>query len=159
MKSEIIRWNFVPLKCKGLPDFVLPFSPVHKHRKFSAVLGALSEYSSMTIRPKACPFIEISKNTLGFLFISFCFSTFSGLSAFKVYSIFSSFDYFSVFSYSFFVISLLFSSFFVISLIFSSFFGTSCFFSTGLISYFISSSSFFYFFSFFGAAYSISFTF
>ena len=153
MKSEIIRWNFVPLKCKGLPDFVLPFSPVHKHRKFSAVLGALSEYSSMTIRPKACPFIEISKNTLGFLFISFCFSTFSGLSAFKVYSIFS------VFSYSFFVISLLFSSFFVISLIFSSFFGTSCFFSTGLISYFISSSSFFYFFSFFGAAYSISFTF
>ena len=82
MKSEIIRWNFVPLKCKGLPDFVLPFSPVHKHRKFSAVLGALSEYSSMIIRPKACPFIEMSKNTLGFLFISFCFSTFSGLSAY-----------------------------------------------------------------------------
>ena len=149
MKSEIIRWNFVPLKCKGLPDFVLPFSPVHKHRKFSAVLGALSEYSSMTIRPKACPFIEMSKNTLGFLFISFCFSTFSGLSAFKVYSIFSSFDYFSVFSYSFFAISYFFSSFF----------GTSYFFSVGLVSYFISSSSFFYFFSFFGAAYSISFTF
>jgi hypothetical protein len=149
MKSEIIRWNFVPLKCKGLPDFVLPFSPVHKHRKFSAVLGALSEYSSMTIRPKACPFIEMSKNTLGFLFISFCFSTFSGLSAFKVYSIFSSFDYFSVFSYSFFAISYFFSSFF----------GTSYFFSVGLVSYFISSSSFFNFFSFFGAAYSISFTF
>ena len=91
----------MPLKCKDLPDFVLPFSPVHKQRKFSADFGALSEYSSIVIRPIAYPLIEMSKNTRGFLFFSFCFSTFStfsGLSAFRVYSIFSSFVYFSVFS-------------------------------------------------------------
>lgn len=140
------------MKCKGFPDFILPFSPVHKQRKFSAVFGALSEKSSMVIRPIACPLMEMSKNTLGFLVDSFCFSTFSifsDLRAFRDYSIFSSFDYFSVFSYSFFYISFFFSSFF----------GTSYFFSVGLKSYFISSSSFFYFFSFFRTAYSISLTF
>jgi len=139
MKSEIILWNLVPLKCKALPDLVLPFSPVHKHLKFSAVLGALSAYNSIVIRPNACPLMEISKNTRGFLFTSFCFSTFSGLRAFRVCSIFSSFDYFWDYSYSFFATSYFWIGF------------TSCF---------ISSSSFcFCFFCFIGAAYSYWITF
>lgn len=42
----------------------LPFSPVHKARKFSAVLGTTSGLNSMVIRPIGCPSAVTSKNTL-----------------------------------------------------------------------------------------------
>ena len=45
MKSLITRWNEEPLKCRGFPDLPVPFSPVQRHRKFSAVLGTTSERS------------------------------------------------------------------------------------------------------------------
>ena len=45
MKSLITRWNDEPLKWRGFPDRPVPFSPVQRHRKFSAVLGTTSERS------------------------------------------------------------------------------------------------------------------
>ena len=55
MKSGITRWKALPLKWRGLPDLPVPFSPVHKQRKFSAVFGATSARSSITMRPAALP--------------------------------------------------------------------------------------------------------
>lgn len=40
-----------PLKCRIFPDRPTPFSPVHKQRKFSAVFGAISALSSISMRP------------------------------------------------------------------------------------------------------------
>lgn len=45
MKSLITRWKAEPLKWRGLPDLPIPFSPVHRHRKFSAVRGTTSARS------------------------------------------------------------------------------------------------------------------
>merc|ERR1719191_148848 len=59
------RWKAEPLKWRGFPDLPMPFSPVQRARKFSAVLGTTSARSSMTMRPAAAPPIEISKKTLG----------------------------------------------------------------------------------------------
>src|SRR5437867_12633196 len=67
MKLGMIRWNDEPLKCRGLPLLPLPFSPVHRARKFSAVFGQVSANSSMTIRPAGLLSIEMSKKTWGFL--------------------------------------------------------------------------------------------
>ena len=50
-KSGIILWNLDPLKCNGFPNFPVPFSPVHRHLKFSAVFGTSEEYNSMTTLP------------------------------------------------------------------------------------------------------------
>lgn len=42
-KSLTIRWKREPLKCRGfLLALEMPFSPVHRARKFSTALGALS---------------------------------------------------------------------------------------------------------------------
>ena len=51
MKSVMTRWKVEPLKCRGLPERPVPFSPVHRQRKFSAVLGTTSARSSITMRP------------------------------------------------------------------------------------------------------------
>ncbi len=49
-----LRWNGQPLKCSGFPVLLpIPFSPVQRARKFSAVLGTTSAKSSNTIRPAA----------------------------------------------------------------------------------------------------------
>ncbi len=49
-----LRWNGQPLKCIGFPVLLpIPFSPVQRARKFSAVLGTTSAKSSNTIRPAA----------------------------------------------------------------------------------------------------------
>ena len=53
-----MRWNEDPL-------YPNPFSPVHRARKFSAVLGTTSERSSMTIRPTGLPSAVMSINTRG----------------------------------------------------------------------------------------------
>ena len=45
MKSGITRWKADPLKCRGFPDLPVPFSPVQRHRKFSAVRGTTSARS------------------------------------------------------------------------------------------------------------------
>merc|ERR1719221_2209248 len=66
MNSVITRWNALPLKCNGLPLLPVPFSPVQRQRKFSAVLGATSALSSITMRPDAAPPIVMSKKTFGF---------------------------------------------------------------------------------------------
>merc|ERR1719245_811089 len=66
INSGITRWKALPLKWSGLPDFPVPFSPVHKQRKFSAVFGATSALSSITILPAAAPPMVMSKKTLGF---------------------------------------------------------------------------------------------
>lgn len=48
----LLRWKGHPLKCRGFPVLLpIPFSPVHRARKFSAVLGTMSAKSSNTIRP------------------------------------------------------------------------------------------------------------
>jgi len=51
MKLIIPRWNDDPLKCSGFPDKPMPFSPVQRARKFSAVLGTTLLNNSITIRP------------------------------------------------------------------------------------------------------------
>lgn len=51
MNWGMTRWKVDPLKCRGLPERPVPFSPVHRQRKFSAVLGATSARSSITMRP------------------------------------------------------------------------------------------------------------
>ena len=51
-ESYLLLWNGHPLKCSGFPvDLPVPFSPVQRARKFSAVLGVMSANSSKTIRP------------------------------------------------------------------------------------------------------------
>ena len=70
MKPGMTRWNPDPLKCSGLPDCPIPFSPVHKHLKFSTVLGTVSAYSSNTILPAGAPPMVMSKNTFGFAIVS-----------------------------------------------------------------------------------------
>ena len=42
-----------------------PFSPVHKHLKFSAVFGTMSARNSISIRPLDEPPIVMSKKTTG----------------------------------------------------------------------------------------------
>eukprot|EP00929_Paragymnodinium_shiwhaense_P103025 TRINITY_DN662_c1_g1_i1.p2 TRINITY_DN662_c1_g1~~TRINITY_DN662_c1_g1_i1.p2 ORF type:complete len:102 (-),score=17.35 TRINITY_DN662_c1_g1_i1:25-330(-) len=64
MKLLITRWKALPLKCRGLPERPMPFSPVHKARKFSAVFGTTSSLSSMTMRPAPAPPMLMSKYTL-----------------------------------------------------------------------------------------------
>lgn len=66
MNPGITRWNELPLKWRSLPDRPNPFSPVHKHRKFSTVLGTMSALSSISILPFGEPPIVMSKNTTGF---------------------------------------------------------------------------------------------
>lgn len=34
MNWGITRWKVEPLKCRGLPERPVPFSPVHRQRKF-----------------------------------------------------------------------------------------------------------------------------
>jgi len=34
MNCGITRWKVEPLKCSGLPERPVPFSPVHRQRKF-----------------------------------------------------------------------------------------------------------------------------
>ena len=46
------------------------FSPVHRHRKFSAVLGTMSENSSMTTRDAGAPPMLKSRYTFGRLLLS-----------------------------------------------------------------------------------------
>jgi hypothetical protein len=41
MKLGMTRWNVDPLYDSGLPDAPTPFSPVHRARKFSTVLGTV----------------------------------------------------------------------------------------------------------------------
>lgn len=49
-----LRWNGQPLKCSGFPVLLpIPFSPVQRARKFSAVLGTTSAKTSNTMRPTA----------------------------------------------------------------------------------------------------------
>ena len=59
IKLGITLWNFEDL-------YPMPVSPVQRARKFSAVLGTTSAYSSKVMRPSALPAISISKNTDGF---------------------------------------------------------------------------------------------
>mmetsp|Transcript_15108 Transcript_15108/g.20256 ORF Transcript_15108/g.20256 Transcript_15108/m.20256 type:complete len:281 (+) Transcript_15108:580-1422(+) len=49
MNPGMIRWNTEPLKWRGFFDRPRPISPVHKARKFSAVLGTTSPRSSNVI--------------------------------------------------------------------------------------------------------------
>ena len=49
MKSGMQRCMVLPLKCSFLPDLPRPRSPVHKHLKFSAVLGTTSASRPITI--------------------------------------------------------------------------------------------------------------
>ena len=58
IKSGITRW-------KGEPLYPNPFSPVHKHLKFSAVFGTTSDLSSITTLPNCSPLADMSKYTLG----------------------------------------------------------------------------------------------
>jgi hypothetical protein len=51
-------WNCDPFKCNGNPDKPIPFSPVQRALKFSAVLGTVLLNSSMMILPT----IKINKN-------------------------------------------------------------------------------------------------
>ncbi len=63
MNCLITRWKLEPLKCSGLPSLPMPFSPVHRALKFSAVLGTTSSYSSKVMRPAGFPPMVISKKT------------------------------------------------------------------------------------------------
>jgi hypothetical protein len=47
------------------PHLPTPFSPVHKHLKFSAVFGTTSARSSISMRPLDEPPIDMSKKTTG----------------------------------------------------------------------------------------------
>ena len=64
MKPGIMRWNLQPLKCRATPLAVLPDSPVHSWRKFSAVRGATLPNSAITTRPAGSPPTVTSKKTL-----------------------------------------------------------------------------------------------
>ena len=59
----LIRWNVLPLQCKGTPLFVSPFSPVQSARKFSEVIG-VSLKRPNTMRPLVPCSTSMSKNTL-----------------------------------------------------------------------------------------------
>ena len=62
MNSVITRWNMDPLYDSGFPLAALaPFSPVHKHRKFSTVLGQMSARSVISKRPAGLFPIAMSK--------------------------------------------------------------------------------------------------
>lgn len=58
MKSGIILW-------KREFRYPNPFSPVHRSRKFSAVLGTMWAKSSIVILPRTCSSVAMSKNTRG----------------------------------------------------------------------------------------------
>ena len=60
----MIRWKELPSKWSGLPDLPMPFSPVHKARKFSTVFGTVSPKRPNTIRPPSPFSIWTSKKTL-----------------------------------------------------------------------------------------------
>ena len=51
MNCEITRWKAEPLKCRGLPLPPMPFSPVHRARKFCGAekRGAQSGNSSLAL--------------------------------------------------------------------------------------------------------------
>ena len=53
------------LKFIAIPFEPAPFSPVHKHRKFSAVRGTIVAAKVITMRPIIFPFTAMSKNTRG----------------------------------------------------------------------------------------------
>ncbi|EEQ45669.1 conserved hypothetical protein [Candida albicans WO-1] len=57
MNCGMIRWKIDPL-------YPTPFSPVHKTRKFSAVIGVTSSYNSKVIGGCFSPLIEVLKKTL-----------------------------------------------------------------------------------------------
>jgi hypothetical protein len=42
----------VPLECRGFPEEPVPFSPVHRQRKFSAVRGVTSAARVISMRPR-----------------------------------------------------------------------------------------------------------
>jgi len=63
MKSLITLWKVEPLYPRGTPS--LFNSPVQNCLKFSAVLGTMSAYSSIKIRPISTPPTLTSKNTTG----------------------------------------------------------------------------------------------
>ena len=63
MRYLLMRWNVLPLKCKGLPLWPTPFSPVQRARKFSEVLG-VSLKRPKTTRPDSPSPIWMSKKTL-----------------------------------------------------------------------------------------------
>ena len=64
MKLGIILWKCEPWKCKSLPDFPAPFSPVHNALKFYAVFGTVFPNKPITILPASTPSISMSKYTL-----------------------------------------------------------------------------------------------
>lgn len=66
MNPGMTRWKADPLKWSSLPDRPIPFSPVHKQRKFSAVFGTTSARNSISMRPLRDPPMEMSKKTTGF---------------------------------------------------------------------------------------------
>ena len=43
MNCEITRWKAEPLKCRGLPLPPMPFSPVHRARKFCGTEGRCAQ--------------------------------------------------------------------------------------------------------------------
>jgi hypothetical protein len=51
MNCGMMRWKVEPLKCSGLPDWPVPFSPVHRALKFSTVLGTVFPNKPITILP------------------------------------------------------------------------------------------------------------
>jgi len=64
MSLIIPLWNDDPFKCSGFPDKPLPFSPVQRALKFSAVLGTTLLNNSITIRPT----VKIKTNNPVYLF-------------------------------------------------------------------------------------------
>ena len=63
MKPGMIRWKQLPMRWSGWPPEEKPFSPVHRARKFSAVLGTCLPYRPHSMRPAASPPIESSRKT------------------------------------------------------------------------------------------------
>merc|ERR1712147_403885 len=63
MKLGITRWKVELLK-------LYPFSPVHRARKFSEVLGTTSLLNSMMTFPTGAPSAVMSKKTLVVIFAS-----------------------------------------------------------------------------------------
>lgn len=53
------RCMVLPLKCSLLPDLPMPRSPVHRHRKLSAVFGTTSASREITILQRAATLSQI----------------------------------------------------------------------------------------------------
>jgi hypothetical protein len=70
INSGITLWNSDPFKWIGFPLFPIPFSPVHRHLKFSLVIGTISANNSISILSYLRSPINKSKYTFGFSFLS-----------------------------------------------------------------------------------------